>query len=154
MQYIHDDSFLTLVGSFSSVFGGLRFVWSFLVDYKQSFKFSYLILLVIQTIFGATFVLVKHIKALFFIWVCMIVWCEGGHFSLVPTACANLFGKHAAIVYGFAFSFGSFSQILSSVLVTFFLNDIGYETFYYVSAGLSAAALLMLIFVFKEEKFC
>jgi hypothetical protein len=113
---------LTIVGSFSSVFGGLRFTWSFLVDYKNSFKFSYMILLIIQTLFGFTFVLVKKVEALFFIWVCMIVWCEGGHFSLVPTACAKFFGEHAAIVYGIAFSFGSFSQILSSVLVTFFLE--------------------------------
>jgi len=79
-------------------------------------------LLSIQTAFGFTLVAIKDVKALFFIWVCMIVWCEGGHFTLVPTACAKFFGEHAAIVYGIAFSFGSFSSILSSILVAFFLD--------------------------------
>ena len=97
---------------------------------------------------------VKSVKALFFIWVCIIVWCEGGHFTLVPTASAKFFGEHAAIVYGVAFSFGSISSIISSILVTFFLDKIGYDVFYYSSAGLSALSLLILIFFFKEEKFC
>ena len=113
-----------------------------------------MVLLITQVVFGFTFVLISHIPALFFIWVCVMLFCEGGHFSLVPTACAKFFGEHAPIVYGFAFSFGSVPQIVSSILVKFFLKDIGYETFYYTSAALSTLSLLLLIFVFEEKKFC
>lgn len=154
LKHINDDGFLTVVGSVSSVFGGLRFIWSFFVDHTGSFKKCYMVLLIVQIIFGSTFVFVSSNKPLFFIWVCIIIWCEGGHFTLVPTACAKLFGEHAAIVYGFAFSFGSIPQILSSIMVKFFLNDIGYEVFYYTSAALSVVSLLILIFVFEEKKFC
>ena len=108
MQHINNDSFLTTVGAVSSVFGGIRFLWSYLVD-RYSFKFSYTIILCMNIFFGSTLVLVANSKGLFLIWVSMIVWAEGAHFSLVPTVIAKLFGKHAPIVYGVAFSFGAIS---------------------------------------------
>lgn len=92
------------MGAVSAVFGGIRFVWSYLVD-RYNFKISYGIILCINIIFGSTLVLVSEVKALYLIWVSMIVWAEGAHFALVPTLCAKLFGKHAPIVYGVAFSF-------------------------------------------------
>jgi hypothetical protein len=55
---IKDEKFLTLVGSVASIFGGIRFVWSQLVD-RYSFKMSYSIVLGINLIFGATIVLVS-----------------------------------------------------------------------------------------------
>jgi hypothetical protein len=106
MKNIRNDDFLTVVGSVSAVFGGIRFVWSWLVD-RFSFKMSYGIVLVINVTFGFTLVLVKDIKALYLIWVSMLVWAEGAHFALVPTICAKLFGAHASMVYGIAFSFGA-----------------------------------------------
>jgi len=108
MQHINNDSFLTTVGAVSSVFGGIRFLWSYLVD-RYSFKFSYTIILCMNIFFGSTLVLVANSKGLFLIWVSMIVWAEGAHFSLLPTVIAKLFGKHAPIVYGVAFSFGAIS---------------------------------------------
>ena len=56
-ENIKDEKFLTLVGSVASIFGGIRFVWSQLVD-RYSFKLSYTIVLGINIIFGATLVLV------------------------------------------------------------------------------------------------
>lgn len=96
-------------------------------------------------------VLISDIKPLFLIWVSMIVWAEGAHFSLVPTICAKLFGEHAPIVYGVAFSFGAVSSIVSSVLVQFTLKTVGYETFYYMAAAMSLMALLLLRTVFEEK---
>jgi uncharacterized membrane protein YwaF len=107
-ESIDDDRFLTIVGAISSVFGGLRFLWSYLVD-RYSFKLSYTIVLCINVVFGGTLVLIRDSRALFLIWVSMIVWAEGAHFALVPTICAKSFGKHASIVYGVAFSFGAIS---------------------------------------------
>ncbi len=153
MQHIKDDVFLTAVGSVSAVFGGIRFVWSYLAD-RYSFKFSYLIVLLMNVVFGFTLISVANVKALFMIWVCMLVWAEGAHFALVPAACAKMFGPHAALMYGIAFSFGAISSISSSVLVQFYLKDIGYESFYYMASGLSLLSLLYLIFMFEERKVC
>lgn len=152
-ETIHDDRFLTAVGAVSSVFGGLRFFWSYLVD-RYSFKVSYTIVVLINVVFGATLVFVRESKALFMIWVSMLVWAEGAHFALVPTICAKLFGKHAAIVYGVAFSFGAISQILSAVLVRFYIKAIGYGTFYYIGTTMSLAALCLILFVFEEKRIC
>jgi MFS family permease len=152
-EKINNEAFLTAVGAISAVFGGIRFVWSYLVD-KYNFKLSYGIVLCINIIFGSTLVLVSEVKALYLIWVSMIVWAEGAHFALVPTLCAKLFGKHAPIVYGVAFSFGAISQILSSVMVRLYIKKVGYGVFYYSASGLSLISLLLLLFVFKEKKVC
>jgi MFS family permease len=153
LETIKDDHFLTVVGSVSAVFGGLRFLWSHLVD-RYSFKLSYTIVLCVNVIFGGTLVLVRDSKALFLIWVSMIVWAEGAHFALVPTICAKSFGKHASIVYGVAFSFGAFSQIVSSVLVRFMLKTVGYETFYYIATAFSLISLIILRFIYDEKVLC
>ena len=58
------------------------------------------------------------------------------------------------MVYGVMFSFGSICQIINSVLVEFIFKDIGFDIFYYVCACLSTISLLLLVFLFKEEKFC
>lgn len=153
MQSIKDDRFLTTVGAVSSVFGGIRFLWSYLVD-RYDFKFSYTIILCMNVAFGGTLTLVKEVPALFLIWVSMIVWAEGAHFSLVPTICAKLFGKHAPIVYGVAFSFGGASQIISSVAVRFLLKSIGYESFYYAATAMSVLSLILLRTLFEEKVLC
>ena len=152
-EAIHDDRFLTAVGAVSSVFGGLRFFWSFLVD-RYSFKVSYTTVVLINVVFGATLVFVRDSKPLFMIWVSMLIWAEGAHFSLVPTICAKLFGKHAPIVYGVAFSFGALSQIISAVLVRFYIHSVGYPAFYYIGSAMSLAALCLILFVFEEKRVC
>ena len=116
MQKIKSDDFLTLVGSIASIFGGIRFVWSYLVD-RYSYKLSYSIILSINIFFGSTLVLVSPHKPLYLIWVSMIVWAEGAHFSLLPTVIAKLFGPYAALIYGIAFSFAAIAQITASIMV-------------------------------------
>jgi hypothetical protein len=106
MKQIKNDQFLTLVGSIASVFGGIRFVWSYLID-RYSYKFSYTIVLLMNIFFGFTLILISENKALYLIWVSMIVWAEGAHFALIPTIIAKIFGPHAALVYGITFSFAA-----------------------------------------------
>ena len=84
----------------------------------------------------------------------MIIFAEGGHFSLMPTVCAFLFGEHAETVFSVAFSFACMSKILAGVLVVSFLSDYGYPAFYYFGSGLTVISLLMLVFLFEEKKFC
>jgi len=118
MQHIKNDDFLTVVGSVASVFGGIRFVWSYLVD-RYSYKFAYSIILCMNIVFGLTLVLVSNSKPLYLIWVSVLVWAEGAHFSLLPTVIAKIFGSHAPLVYGVAFSFVAVANITASVLVQF-----------------------------------
>ena len=58
LKNIGDDKFITLAGSVAAIFGGMRFVWSYLVD-RYSFKFSYSIVLGINIVFGSTLVLIS-----------------------------------------------------------------------------------------------
>ena len=90
---INDDEFLAVVGSVSSVFNGsFRYVWGQLMD-KTSFKISYAILICTQTLLIMTLYYIASVKALYLIWISIIVCCEGGHFSLFPTIIAKLYGK-------------------------------------------------------------
>ena len=141
---------MTIVGSFGFVCGGLRFIWSYLVD-RYSYKLSYTIILILQVIFATTLDSISKYPACFFIWVCVLISCEGGHFTLLPTICAKLFGENAAYVYGFAFSFCGLANFISVLLIHFILNDVGYATFFYMFGGFSFLSLLILTFFFKEE---
>ena len=152
-QSINDDEYLTVVGAVSSVFNGIRFFWSYLVD-RFSFKFSYMLVLCVNIIFGSTIVLVRSSQILYLIWVCMLIWALGAHYSLVPTICAKLFGVHASIIFGFAYSFCAPPLIVSSIFVRLYLKTIGYEAFYYAACGLSGISLVLLLFIFEEKKLC
>lgn len=128
-------------------------MWSYLVD-RFNFKFSYTIVLVINVVFGFTLVLVSPIKPLFLVWMCMLAWAQGAHFSLIPAVSAKLFGKHSPIIFGIVFPCTGISWIVTGFLVKFCLHDIGYLPFYYGSATLSLFSLILLIFFFKEDKVC
>ncbi len=121
LKNIPDDKFITLAGSVAAILGGMRFVWSWLVD-RYSFKFSYSIVLGINIIFGSTLVLISANKPLYMIWISLLFWAQGSHFVLAPTICAKLFGEHAPMMFAFANSSGALALIISSVLVNFFLD--------------------------------
>ena len=104
MQHINSDNFLTIVGSVASVFSGTRFIFSYLID-RYSYKLSYAIVLTINILFGFTLVLVCNNKILYLIWISMLSWASGAHFTLIPTVIAKIFGPYATVVFGFAFSF-------------------------------------------------
>ena len=58
-----------------------------------------------QIVLGFTvFWAAKQGPAFFIIWISLIVFTEGGHFTLIPNAIQKVFGKQlTARVYGFAF---------------------------------------------------
>ena len=118
MYHINSDNFLTIVGSVGSVFSGTRFLFSYLID-LYSYKFSYAIVLTINILFGFTLVLVCDNKVLYLIWISMLSWASGAHFTLIPTVIAKIFGPYATLVFGFAFSFVAIAQIAGSILVNF-----------------------------------
>ena len=77
------DHFMATAGSFGSVFNGMRFVWSWLLDY-YSYKSVYGALLVIEIIVGVTMPFLLTHKWLYTVWICLGYWCLGGHFTLLP----------------------------------------------------------------------
>ena len=90
---INNDQFLTIVGSVASVFNGsFRYLWGILMD-KISFKKAYAILIATQTVFIMSMFYVAKVEALYLIWVCVIVCCEGGHFTIYPAVIARMYGK-------------------------------------------------------------
>jgi len=80
---LNDDHYLTSVGSAASVFNASRFIWSGALD-RFSYKKVYGVLLTIQIVTSATIPLISDSKVLYAMWVCLALFCEGGHFSLVP----------------------------------------------------------------------
>ena len=92
-QKINDDAFLALVGSISSIFNGsFRYVWGQVMD-KLNFQITCLIIITIQTILISTLYYIAAVKALYLIWISLIVCCEGGFFSVYPTIMARIYGK-------------------------------------------------------------
>lgn len=130
----------------------MRFIWSGLID-KYSYKFSYSIMILIQIFTALTFEQIKQYKALYTIWICLIIWTEGGHFAILPAIMSKTFGEYANIMYGISFSLCGMANVLSVILTKFVLDDLGFSFFYYLSGGLNCVAFLILIFVFKEEAF-
>ena len=90
--------------------------------------------------------------------VCLIFCCEGGHFVLAPTIFAKLFGPEGGVrVYSVGFSFSGIAPFVNLLLINYFLDDsgifaLGYEGFCYMFAVTNLIALILLVFVFKEER--
>ncbi len=147
---IRDDSFISLAGSIGAFFGGLRFQWGPLVD-RFSFKWVYLSILITQIILGSTFpsFAVFH-KSSFFVYLCLIICLEAGHFTLMPIMITKLFGAKAQIIYPFAFSFSGVASLLIAFLSEIVLQG-DFEVMYYASAGLNIVSLLILVFVYEEK---
>lgn len=53
-KYIHDEAFISLIGSIGGIFGGLRFMWGPFTD-LTSYKIVYGIILVLQIVLASTF---------------------------------------------------------------------------------------------------
>ena len=158
---LSDDSYLTTVGLLASVTGTLRFSWSALLDFEwASFKKVYACLLVIQIILGSTLVwAANHGRVTYAIWVSLIIFCEGGHFTLMPAIFKKIFGEQMAIkAYGVGFSYTGLASSLILVLVTTTagMGDSVVKScapIIYLSVALSILALLLLLISFKEEPF-
>ena len=147
------------MASFGGVFGALRFIWSFLLD-KYSYKFIYGILLVFQITIGVSLPLLLDSKysvetkeIIFFSFVMLSFFCEGGHFVLGPTICGKLFGAEGGIkVFSVVFSFCGIGSLIHILLENLFGDKAGFNGFAFTYAGFSFISLLILFFIFREEK--
>ncbi len=86
-------------------------------------------------------------------WVWLMMFCEGGNFTLLPNIMNRIFGSKAISVFGF---FGSYISVVGLVQIA--LNDLflentlrSYLTFFFLNGLLSCGALVLLMFAFSEK---
>jgi len=83
----------------------------------------------------------------------MIMFCEGGHFTLMPNILKQIFGASATQLYGFAFSFTGFTSFAILGLQLGFLTASTYKYFFFAGSLTSCVSLIMLIFWFTDKKY-
>ena len=81
------------------------------------------------------------------------MFCEGGHFTLVPNIIRQIFGDKATQLYGILFSYTGISALILILLQKLFLNSDTYGLFFITGSVLSVFSLILLICVFDDKKF-
>jgi hypothetical protein len=150
-ENLNNDFYLSNVGSAAALFNSLRFVWSGALD-KFSFKYVYGTYLLMQIFFSITMKFAAESKNTYAIWVCMALFTEGAGFALVPNIYKKIYGDQATSLYGVAFTYpGIASLILLPILASKFGET--YILFWAFTCVLNVIALLILIFMFNEDKY-
>ena len=121
---LNDDSFLCTVGSVGFIMGIIRFFWSAALDLKScSFMIVYTVLLCLQIAMSFTIHLAVQTRTTYALWIALMIFTEGGHFTLVPNVLRIIFGeKSASIIYGVVFSFTGVAQI---IIISIVLSKFG-----------------------------
>jgi len=94
-------------------------------------------------------------EGLYAIWICGMLLCEGGHFTIVPNVLKKIYGEKATSLYGILFSYTGVCAVGLIILQDEFLTkDAGsYDTFFYINGTMSCISILILIFFFREKQF-
>lgn len=106
-----NENFLTYLGSAGSIFNGLRFLWSTALDHVR-FKIVYGTLICLNILFGIGIIVFRKSAPMYAICYCMLIFCEGGHFTIMPNQLKTLFGMQATTLYGVLFSFASIDSVI------------------------------------------
>ena len=78
--------------------------------------------------------------------------CEGGHFTMFPTLCVEIFGiQNGGQIYTFLFFFIPFSAITGFILNEFGKKFISSQIVYFIAGGLTCLNFVLLYF-FDEKK--
>ena len=94
---------------------------------------------------------------LYFIWVCLSLNTEGGHFVMAPTIIAKLFGSKAGIrVISVNFFMTAVCNLTSLIFNELFLDsdglvELGFSGLIYIYSVFGVIAFLILM-TFKEQK--
>lgn len=96
----HNDSFLALAGSISSIFNAVsRPIWGSLAD-RVGYKYVMSTVVGFIAIMSFTFYFVRT-EWLYMVYVCGIYMCIGGNYAVTPTEVAMGFGqKNFGLLYG------------------------------------------------------
>ena len=149
-----NDDYLAILGSAAAICNSMRFLWSWATDYLP-YKFVYSFMLCLQIILNFTIKLVAKSEGWYALWISSMLLCEGGHFTLVPNVLKKIYGEKATQLYGILFSYTGPCAIALILLQNAFLDSQAesYDIFFYINGSISAVSLLMLIFLFSEDKF-
>ena len=92
LRGITNDDYFAILGSVASVANCLRFAWSGATDHL-SYKAVYGALCLLQVVLDFTLPLVAENEGLYAIWISSMMFCEGGHFTLLPNILKKIFGE-------------------------------------------------------------
>jgi len=80
----------------AALFNAARFFWSATYDHpKMSFTKVYGSLLLLQIACGLTLKWAASNRFTYTLWISLILFAEGGHFSLIPTVFKVMYGDMA-----------------------------------------------------------
>ena len=99
-----NDGYLVILGSAAAVCNSMRFLWSWVTDYLP-YKIVYSFMLCLQILLNFTIKLVAKNEIFYAIWISSMLFCEGGHFTLVPNVLKKIYGEKATQLYGILFSY-------------------------------------------------
>ena len=145
-SFINNDDFLAAVGSTAAVFSCLgRIFWGLVAD-RVSYKFALVLLLATMTVFTLTFYSCeKGGEAMFFVWVCVILFCVGG-ISVFPTAVGKAFGlKHVATNYGMLFTSQIVAGVLGATVSSMLISRIGYYGVLFIVGGFDCIGFILTL---------
>ena len=73
-------------------------------------------MLVIQIALNFTMTFVSTNKICYAIWICGMLFCEGGHFTLLPNVVKKIFGDKATQLYGMMMTYTGVCSITMIIL--------------------------------------
>ena len=78
---------------------------------------------------------------------------EGGHFVLMPTALAKIYGVDGGMrVYSIGFCFAGMGSLINALVIVLLLQYLSYEGLIYIYVTLNILALLYLRLCYKFKK--
>jgi len=146
------ESLLTTVGSVGAIFNAARFFWSGMLD-RFSYRWVYGSLLLLEMVFGVVIVITRKSPIMYTLSYCVIMFCEGGHFTLVPNILKQIFGSKATQLYGFGFSYTGMCAVIQILVQNAFLNSKTYNYFFLGGAALAGVSFILLFTCFTDKKF-
>ena len=145
---LNDESYLTLISSTSALFSAARFIWSAALD-RYDFKKVYGSLCLLQIALAFSVRLTELSRISFAGFICLVLFCVGGHFTFFPNLLKQIYGQQATFLYTVMFTGTGAASLFIVGLV---LSPLGkhYYLLFDIFGAFSAFALIIALFIFKQ----
>lgn len=140
---ITDDKYLTMIGYVGAIACGLsRIIWGAVLE-RDTFKFLYYSLAIVNAFLAFTVYFINGIKEIYFAYVVLAYICYGGHLGMFPAVTSQIFGvRYGPQIYGILFYAFPVSNFIQYLLVNYV--EQGYFVIFKISGVMSICALLMV----------